>query len=239
MPQKDWTCIACGNVGEESTLPELCPRCGRLQTIVEAAPPRTTRLRRAVDVPRRPVERVHVEDVELANLLDGGFARGSHALVYGGPGAGKSRLALRWLSQEPVLWATTEMNEELVAHTIDSVGANPEHVYIAESAMPHELEELADECGASLIGFDSISELEDDDQEELIEFARSWAPRAKRFVLIICQVTKDGDFLGPAHLAHDLDYRLKLSKAPNSGAFVDVEKSRFSAVGRASVSLLP
>jgi len=201
-------------------------------------PPKRSRIVAAVDITDTPRTRQRTHDADFDHVLGGGFALSSWAVLWGLAGSGKSRCALRWSTHlGRTLWVTHEMPQELVAETARSCGAKLSNLFIAEHAQPDELAQLARDARSNVLGFDSISELDNDGGLELLDTVRRWVTGGPRIAIVICHETKDGDYRGPSTIGHAPDYLLRT--APSSdGCAVAVKKSRFCAQGACVCPLL-
>lgn len=171
-------------------------------------------------------------DLELDQLLGGGFALGSWAGLWGRAGSGKSRLALRWLTHMGrTLWCSNEMPTDLVVQTARSCGAVLENLYVATDVDPTEIAQHSRELRCNFMGFDSISELEDDEADGLLPIMRFWSEGGPRFGIVICHETKDGNYRGPSTFGHGAGGYLLRTSPEAPFARVSIEKSRYCAVG--------
>lgn len=233
-PENVLTCLACGAKAYTKIAPQLCPQCGATESYslpLETTGRRRPRVVHASKVDTTAIRRRATGEIDLDTLTGGGFAVPSWVGLWGLAGSGKTRLALRWLtSLGRVLWCSLEMPAQLVVATAESAGAKVENLWIVEDVIPSELVQLAREERCNLIGFDSISELNDEQGLELLAVMRKWTAGGSRFGIVICHETKDGNYRGPSTFGHAPDYLLKTEPHPD-GCQVTIKKSRFCAQG--------
>lgn len=233
MARYRWICLNCQAEDESRVPPGLCPECGAVESYTEpegSLPKRKARVTHATSIVNLETCRRPTGDLELDQLLGGGFAVGSWAGMWGRAGSGKSRLALRWLTHMGrTLWCSNEMPEDLVWQTAQSCGAVLENLYIGTDVDSSEVGQLCREHRCNLMGFDSISELPEPEGLQLMKDVKYWAEGGPRFGIVICHETKTGDFLGPTAFGHTPDTLIRTSREPPF-ARVTIEKSRFCAV---------
>lgn len=225
-----WKCNACEATDDAAIAPTLCARCGTLDSYEEA---------RVHAVPAREllaVERVRVPtgDPAFDSLLLGGIVRGGRVVLFGKPGGGKSRLALRWSSRlGNVVVLSLEMASDITASSAQSAGADVERLSIVESV--DGFERLAKAQRAKAIVLDSVTEYADargwKDARALLDRLRAWADSTGGIALAVSQATKAGDYSGPRMVGHWPDYVIRVGRRKDGRARVTIAKSRFCPVG--------
>ena len=184
---------------------------------------------------------------EFDRVLGGGLVPGSLVLLSGEPGIGKSTLLLQVASALPnVLYASGEESAEQVALRFERLGlAAPTLKFLSETDLPTVLATIEAEK-PSLAVIDSIQTLSSPEAggsqggatqvramtTQLMEFAkRSGVP-----MLLVGQVTKDGDVAGPKTLEHLVDVVVSFEGDRSSNyRLLRTAKNRFGATDEVGV----
>ncbi len=184
---------------------------------------------------------------ELDRVLGGGIVPGSLALLSGEPGIGKSTLLLQVASALPnVLYASGEESAEQVALRFERLGlAAPTLKFLSETDLGTVLATI-DAEKPSLAIIDSIQTLSSPEAggsqggatqvramtAQLMEFAkRTGVP-----MLLVGQVTKDGDVAGPKTLEHLVDVVISFEGDRSSNyRLLRTAKNRFGATDEVGV----
>lgn len=168
---------------------------------------------------------------EFDRVLGGGFVAGGAILLAGEPGSGKSTLSLQVadLSAKAgytVLYITGEESREQIKLRADRIGANADDLFIAdEQDMSVALGHI-EEVSPDLIVVDSIQTMASPDIEgraggvsQTVEVASVFTRLAKAQgipLILIGQVTKDGNIAGPRSVEHLVDTVLHFEGDKNS-----------------------
>lgn len=140
---------------------------------------------------------------ELAPLFPDGVPRKSLILFIGGPGAGKSRTAMRLGSRlGHCAVASLEMPRALCRESARSCGADLRRLYIAESL--DAAEEAAREVHCTALLLDSAQASGRVDRRA-IHRVQSWARATNGIGLVISQINRDGQAAGGPALVHEVD----------------------------------
>ncbi len=184
---------------------------------------------------------------ELDRVLGGGIVPGSLTLLSGEPGIGKSTLLLQVAAAVPnVLYASGEESAEQVALRFERLGlAAPNLKFLAETDLDTVLATIEAEKPALAI-VDSIQTLSSPEAggsqggatqvraitAQLMDYAkRSGVP-----MLIVGQVTKDGDVAGPKTLEHLVDVVVSFEGDRSSNyRLLRTAKNRFGATDEVGV----
>lgn len=159
-------------------------------------------------------------------MLWGGFPHNGRVIMWGRGGSGKSRLAMRWFTQNTnCIYVSLEMAESIALQAARSCGANMKRLFIAER---HAFfERAAREERAQIVVIDSISMVEDRrERTELLYDLKRWAERGPRVAVIICHQNKKGQHAGAHSLQHWPDFELQLKAGKTGIITVTVLKSR-------------
>lgn len=211
-------CGAWGSLSEDSDVP-----AGAARRVAPAKPGKTSPFKELQQT--TSAERLLTGVAALDAMLNGGLVPGGVLLFGGEPGIGKSTLlsqvALRVAASAPVLYVTGEESPSQVRLRLQRLS----------SSLPDGLEYL-DETSSSIISstiqtkrpklviVDSVQSLRTDDVggeaggvSQVRASASVIAEAAKRAhvpVILVGQVTKDGDLAGPRLLEHLVDAVLML-----------------------------
>ena len=184
---------------------------------------------------------------EFDRVLGGGLVPGSLALLSGEPGIGKSTLLLQVAAAIPdVLYASGEESAEQVALRFERLGlAAPTLKFLAETDLSTVLATIEAEK-PSLAIIDSIQTLSSPEiggaqggatqiramTAQLMDYAKkSGVP-----MLIVGQVTKDGDVAGPKTLEHLVDVVVSFEGDRSSNyRLLRTTKNRFGATDEVGV----
>jgi DNA repair protein RadA/Sms len=184
---------------------------------------------------------------EFDRVLGGGIVPGSLALLSGEPGIGKSTLLLQVAAAVPnVLYASGEESAEQVALRFERLGlAAPTLKFLSETDLSTVLATIDAEKPALAI-IDSIQTLSSPETggsqggatqiramtAQLMEYAKkSGVP-----MLIVGQVTKDGDVAGPKTLEHLVDVVISFEGDRSSNyRLLRTAKNRFGATDEVGV----
>ncbi|MEK7546170.1 MAG: DNA repair protein RadA [Patescibacteria group bacterium] len=184
---------------------------------------------------------------EFDRVLGGGLVPGSLALLSGEPGIGKSTLLLQVAAALPnVLYASGEESAEQVALRFERLGlAAPTLKFLAETDLTTVLATI-DAVKPSLAIIDSIQTLSSPENggaqggatqiramtAQLMEYAKkSGVP-----MMIVGQVTKDGDVAGPKTLEHLVDVVISFEGDRSSNyRLLRTAKNRFGATDEVGV----
>jgi DNA repair protein RadA/Sms len=162
---------------------------------------------------------------EVDRVLDGGLSIGSVTLLGGEPGSGKSTLVLQMaahvaMSGHRALYISGEESAPQVRGRADRIQALVDGLWLAAE---HDLEHVLDQIAAvqpDLVVVDSVQAISDPAlpsgpgstqqvravAEALVRTAKADGPA----VILVGQVTKDGDLAGPRSLEHVVDTVLLL-----------------------------
>jgi DNA repair protein RadA/Sms len=237
---RKWCCIGCGRERVARRMPEEC-ECGMVDSWLRRESERDTegapaavRLDQLGEGAR--IVRVSSGDDALDRVLGGGWAKGSSTLVYGGPGAGKSRLAYGWAARHsPVLLVATEMPEPLTAYTLRDLGLDPARFFYGSE---RGFRRMARRVRARSVVIDSLSEAEGRPSSLLREL-RAWASESGGIGWAIAHENTRGRAFGGIKQEHAPDYVVRVSAQGFDGARLRVAKSRYCGRGECSLSLAP
>lgn len=229
-----WKCLGCGRLVKSRDIPILC-ECGVYDSWCRDTPTSESIRPQAVScafVPNEPIARRSTGFPEFDRLLGGGFGHGTTALVYGAPGAGKSRITYAIGSRRRCLLVSLEQDVRIVREILLDVG-QPRNVYVLEDELWHA---EANRLRVKRVVVDSLSACRVD-AVNVARRAQKWAQRHDAIVLLIQQVTKADTFRGSRELAHWCDYEIEVCPAPHGTAVVRVRKSRISPTGSVRVPI--
>jgi DNA repair protein RadA/Sms len=157
---------------------------------------------------------------ELDRVLAGGLVPGSATLIYGEPGVGKSTLLLQVLSAvagqgASALLVSAEESAAQVRARTARTGEPPAALLVCDTADLSVAQSAWRSCAPSLVVVDSVQTLADPEvagPAGSISQVRSCADRLVRLaktsgvpLILVGQVTKEGDVAGPRALEHLVD----------------------------------
>ena len=184
---------------------------------------------------------------EFDRVLGGGLVPGSLALLSGEPGIGKSTLLLQVAAAIPnVLYASGEESAEQVALRFERLGlAAPSLKFLAETDLSTVLATIEAEK-PSLAIIDSIQTLSSPETggaqggatqiRAMTAQMMDYAKRSGVPMLIVGQVTKDGDVAGPKTLEHLVDVVVSFEGDRSSNyRLLRTAKNRFGATDEVGV----
>ncbi len=193
---------------------------------------------RASELVNVEVERWPTGDDAADQALGGGLASGFSVLLWGGPGAGKSRLALRWVSRMgPALVISLEMAAELTVFSATDAGADLGQLHVTTELEGWEAE--AERIGARAVLLDSASALEPAAARlEMMRELACWARRCRGVSIAISHQNRRGRALGHSGLEYWPDTTLRARAARRSGwTRVRIAKCRFAPLGSFEVPI--
>lgn len=226
---------ACEACGCPAKVPLVDPRDEEPDEPEPRAAPRPLPLN---DVSAQHVRLVGTGDGDVDAALGGGLATCGSYLLSGGPGAGKSTLALRALGRWGGTLISCEMPPAFVRLLCEKAGIPTGRIAVV---VPDTEDDVYAAAGAArgLVVLDSLGRIPDRPNpvaalEALLDATRKPRATGKLCVLVISQQTKEGTARGSLELEHDVDGVLELSKTE-----VRVTKHRLGASetrARASLS---
>lgn len=187
---------------------------------------------------------------ELDRVLGGGIVPGSVTLLAGEPGVGKSTLVAQLAARRDAIatsyYASGEESEGQVLMRFKRLELDPASVTFSNAVEVGSILSAAKELKPSIVIVDSIQTMMLDGAEslpgtptavraataEIISFAKSTSIP----VLIVGQVTKDGNVAGPKTLEHLVDTVLTLEGDPDSSyRLLRAAKNRFGSTEEVGV----
>jgi DNA repair protein RadA/Sms len=179
-------------------------------------------------------KRIETGMPELDKVLGGGIVPGAPILLSGDPGAGKTTLLLQAVNyiargkRSNILWASGEMSRTDIGMFAKRLDALNEHVdVLGNEGDVFKIVAAAEEKKPTVMVIDSINTAFMEDIEADVNTPRqiaaagnyltSFAKSEKVAMLIICQVTKEGDLAGPKNLEHLVDAIVYLDEYVHEG----------------------
>lgn len=187
----------------------------------------------------------------LDRVLGGGFAADSIVLLEGDPGIGKSTVLAMVAGNlsahhRQVLYASGEEAAGQVGGRARRLKVNPDGVRLLTTGSLEELlreVQLLDaaDAGPDVVIVDSAQALRSErvlgragsvqQVSFLADQLRLLAKQTRRIVVLVGQVTKDGDMAGPKTMEHAVDARLKFGRDAQDRRFILGIKNRYGATG--------
>lgn len=227
-PTSNYRCAQCGTASPRWS--GKCADCGAWNTLEERPLPARGSLRRSGASEVAPVPLASVDPLggrpvatgvgEVDRVLAGGLLAGSVTLVYGEPGVGKSTLLLQVLMARArggatVLLVSAEESATQVRARAERLGPLPAGLLVSATSDITDALRAIEDLDPALVVVDSIQTVVDPDVgggSGALAQVRACADRLTRVakqrgtpVLLVGQVTKDGDLAGPRALEHLVD----------------------------------
>jgi DNA repair protein RadA/Sms len=220
-----YICANCG-FGSESWLGK-CPDCGQWNTFEAQQELSSSKnkssepTQKLVLTPLKKITSLHKNRIktgvfELDRVLGGGFIHGEVILLTGEPGVGKSTLLLQSLQNIKTLYISGEESAEQVKDRADRLGIHLDKLLFSETLQVEGiLEGIKTLKDVDVIVIDSIqtiySKKIDSSQGTISQLKESssqlisYVKKAKKLLLLIGHITKEGDIAGPKTLEHIVD----------------------------------
>ena len=225
-----WFCNSCG--AESPKWSGRCPACGEWNTMVEEkirpekksrtlGPSSCSRISSPVPVSEIASDeepRIKMPSSELNRVLGGGLVPGSIILIGGEPGIGKSTLVLQnilSIKSRTILYVSGEESAKQIKMRADRIGRPSENVFIVCETSLQNIEEHISNIQPGLVIIDSIQTIASDDLESVagsVSQVRECASRLLKYakessvpIMLIGQITKDGNLAGTIVLEHIFD----------------------------------
>lgn len=253
-PRKDTTiqyrCIACQHVSDEDI--SLCPECGSMQCfepleqsneLLETAPKRK-KARPATQVSKRQFHPISTGLPAWDEALGGGIVKPSTILVHGPKGTGKTTAMLKMATNLArklngyALYGTAEMSDELLRHYAERAKIDIRRLLISDAGDAENLLSDIEEFLPVVVVWDSVQAFTwegstgENELRNVIRAAIRSSHSYETATMLVSQVTKDNDFLGPSELGHGVDVVLTLRKKKNVLYVECPDKNRFAQTPR-------
>ncbi|WP_298347202.1 ATPase domain-containing protein [Ferrimicrobium sp.] len=167
-------------------------------------------------------------------LLGDGFVLGSVVLVSGEPGVGKSSLILgmsaKIMESTPSLYISAEETSLQLAERAERLAGSYDQLLVLATRDSDQALAAMEATEARFIVIDSLQALAIGVtlMKEFVDAVVKVAKQRELVVVVIGQVTKDGDLLGPRYVEHMVDASLMLEPTGAPGVRrVMVRKNRF------------
>ncbi len=231
-PDSFFSCSHCG--AQFTKWVGRCLECGKWGTIQEDSEPEVVPKKNTASPTAKPIETTTLKNIvssgathrstnipEVDRVLGGGIVRGSFILLGGEPGVGKSTLALQLAGNiQNTLYVSGEESLEQIKIRANRLGIKSETLELGNETDIDRVIATAKKKQPALLVVDSIQTIYSGEVEsepgsvlqirasgaKLMDFAKSSGVP----VVIIGQVTKDGNMAGPKMLEHIVDTVLYL-----------------------------
>jgi len=245
-----YVCLVCGRVEEEMTT--VCSGCTNVHSYApqeHSGNPNQVHVKRrkakhAQGIPKKTYVPISTEKPAWDEALGGGLVCPSTVLVHGPKGTGKTTAMLQIgaiLARKLdglALYGTAEMGDELLRHYAERCRIDLERLLISDAGEAENLLSDIEEFRPVVVVWDSVQAFTWEGavgETELRNVMRAAIQASKVYgmvSLLVSQVTKDNDFLGPSELGHNVDVILTLRKKKEALLVECLEKNRFASTPR-------
>jgi predicted ATP-dependent serine protease len=141
------------------------------------------------------------------------------------------------LTRGKVLYGSAEMPAEHVRLYAERVGASKaalSRLWVQDSSNAIDLLDNIDQLAPAVVIWDSIQrmtwqgELGDTELRQVVHHAIDAGKRHKLVTILLSQVGKDGAFLGPNGIVHDVDVAIRLTRDDRDLVVETPDKNRFA-----------
>ncbi|MFC1787933.1 DNA repair protein RadA [Patescibacteria group bacterium] len=240
-------CDSWGTMVEEETSLKTNSAKGRSASGgKKAAPQKSARLLDLQKEADRP--RLATGDPEVDRVLGGGITQGSLVLLSGEPGIGKSTLvaALASGSGKETLYISGEESASQLADRFKRLKAKIDQISLLEPFPIESLISTIEKESPELVIIDSVQTLTSSELDSvsgtpgMVRYATSLlielAKRTNVSILLVGQVTKDGNLAGPKTLEHLVDVVLHIQGDPvHAYRLLRASKNRFGSTDEIGV----
>jgi DNA repair protein RadA/Sms len=216
----------CEYEGEKDWTGKRCPSCGRYYTVLKIGSDGVRKVESTFASlgENKPKPRISTGYSGFDEVLGGGLVKGSSVLLSGGPGLGKSTLVLQSADKMAsrgliVVYASGEQNSDDIGDIARRLGLKSENVKVLgidkDGGEMYHVTDLAEEVKADVLVVDSLQSAQCSDVaadegspnqcKAVANFLTAWGKREKVSIIIICQITKDGETAGPKAAQHYVD----------------------------------
>jgi DNA repair protein RadA/Sms len=253
-PRKDVTikyaCMVCGRVEEDDLT--LCEGCGSMSSFaseetsseLEESAPKRKRARPAPSISRRKFLPISTGRPAWDEALGGGLVKPSTVLVHGPKGTGKTTTMLGLATTLArklngyALYGTAEMSDELLRHYAERSNVDIKRLLISDAGDTENLLTDIEEFQPVVVVWDSVQAFSwegstgETELRNTIRAAIRSTASYETITLLVSQVTKDNDFLGPSELGHGVDVVIELERKKDVLLVKCPEKNRFAPTPR-------
>lgn len=238
----------------------ICPECQGVHTMarkpephedVQNLPTISRRAKRASTISADLVEKIQTGNVAWDKALDGGLVRPSSMLVCGKAGVGKSTQAIAiaahigMLLDEPVLYGSAEMPDELFAHIarnrLNLKKEALDNIYVTDTNDLASMLADVDDIEPCMIIWDSMQRFRAEGEEgdvvlrKVVHDAIEIGKEHNAITMLVSQITKGDDFAGRNTIRHDVDCVVDLVKVKTGISVQVLDKNRWGRTPLAGV----
>lgn len=245
-------CPSCGKFGTlEETIKNSNTDTSRVGLKSSVAIKPTNKALSISELNKKPITRTPTNINELDRVLGGGFVDGQVVLFAGFPGAGKSSLSLTIANQyarmgKKVLYSSGEESEQQIGLRAQRFNITNDNILIVSESSLETLLGHIDKESPDFIIVDSLQTLASNSIPGSIgsiqqskESAHALTRLAKDrsiTMLLISQVSKDGDFSGSEAIQHIVDTTILLESSTDTPLkFLRASKNRFGDTNEVGV----
>lgn len=228
-----FACVNCGT--DYAKRRDECRGCGLFGSIVAAKRDGRRRAVCVADLAAKEIERVQSGHAAWDLVVGGGTAVGSVIVVAGVAGVGKTTIVCHVAAAcaramgGRALVLSAEMSADGIAATARRARADLGALFVIETRELTAASAAVETEAPRVVVLDSIQRIgvpglgEDAAQKATVREAMRWAQSAKRIVILVSQLTKEGAVAGPQGTIHDVDtivwVRKKELRVPSKNRF--------------------
>jgi DNA repair protein RadA/Sms len=245
-----YVCMMCGHAEEDDT--QVCSGCGSVTSFApeekerQLAQPEVKRRRAkpAPSISKRAYVPISTDQPAWDEALGGGLVRPSTVLVHGPKGTGKTTAMLDIATKMArklgglALYGTAEMSDELLRHYAERSNIDIKRLLISDAGDAENLLSDVEEFQPVVVVWDSVQAFSwegstgETELRNVIRAAIRSSASYETITLLVSQVTKDNDFLGPSELGHGVDVVVTLRRKKNILYVECPDKNRFAPTPR-------
>lgn len=241
-----YKCMACGYTSDDDV--SVCPHCGAMQTLApeeESSETKQVQTKRrkakpASEIASRLYKPIPTGRKAWDEALGGGLVQPSTILVHGPKGTRKTTTMLDVCTKVArklggmALYGTSEMSGELIRHYADRNQVNLKRLIVSDAGDCENMLADIEEFEPVIVVWDSVQAFTwegstgETELRNVMRAAIRSSSSYQHISILVSQVTKDHDFLGPSELGHNVDVIVELKKK-NGKLYIECpEKNRFA-----------
>lgn len=252
-----YACMVCTEKTEDNLT--LCPGCGSVNSMApvetedeaEKSGAKRRRAKPASSFAKLKHTPIPTGRAAWDEALGGGLVRPSTVLVHGPKGTGKTTAMLSIATSVArrldgrALYGTSEMSGEVLRYYADRMGLDTRRLLISDAGDAENMLDDIDDFDPVICIWDSVQaftwegSVGETELRCVIRAAINATKTSELVTLLVSQVTKDNDFLGPSELGHGVDVVVTLARKTEGLLISCDEKNRFAPTPRSAIEKSP